>query len=60
MDVARAVPVGDQDSERMLGARPVARPVSARIVGLEEFLKAVGRLSFFRGREVLGGAIVAS
>lgn len=54
-----AVPAGDQDNERMLGARPVARPVSARIVGLEAFLKAVERLSFFIGREVFGGAIVA-
>lgn len=57
MEVAIAPPVGDQESERMLGARPVGRPVSARTAGLMP-LKVVGKRSFFRGREVFGGAMV--
>lgn len=57
IEVAMAAPVGDQESERMLGARPVGRPVSASTVGLMP-LKVEGKRSFFRGREVFGGAIV--
>ena len=57
MEVAMALPVGDQESERMLGARPVGRPVSARTMGLMP-LKVEGKRSFLRGREVFGGAIV--
>lgn len=50
-------PVGDHESERMLGARPDGRPVSARTVVLMP-LKVDGQRSFFRGREVFGGAMV--
>ena len=50
-------PVGDHESERMLGARPDGRPVSARTVVLMP-LKVDGKRSFFRGREVFGGAMV--
>ena len=50
-------PVGDHESERMLGARPDGRPVSARTVVLMP-LKVDGKMSFFRGREVFGGAMV--
>jgi hypothetical protein len=52
-----ALPVGDQESERMLGARPVGRPVSARTTGLMP-LNVEGKRSFFKGREVFGGAMV--
>ena len=55
--MAMALPVGDQESERMLGARPVGRPVSARTVGLMP-LNVEGKRSFFKGREVFGGAMV--
>lgn len=55
--MAMALPVGDQESERMLGARPVGRPVSARTTGLMP-LNVEGKRSFFRGREVFGGAMV--
>ena len=41
----------------MLGARPDGRPVSARTVVLMP-LKVDGKRSFFRGREVFGGAMV--
>lgn len=51
-------PVGDHESERMLGARPDGRPVSARTVVLMP-LKVDGKRSFFRGREVFGGAMIA-
>ena len=57
IEVAMALPVGDQESERMLGARPVGRPVSARTTGLMP-LNVEGNRSFFKGREVFGGAIV--
>ena len=55
--MAMALPVGDQESERMLGARPVGRPVSARTTGLMP-LNVEGKRSFFKGREVFGGAMV--
>jgi len=57
IEVAMALPVGDHDSERMLGARPVGRPVSARTVDLMP-LNVEGNRSFLRGREVFGGAMV--
>jgi hypothetical protein len=40
-----------------LGARPVGRPVSARTTGLMP-LNVEGKRSFFKGREVFGGAMV--
>lgn len=55
--MAMREPVGDHESERMLGARPDGRPVSARTVVLMP-LKVDGKRSFFRGREVFGGAMV--
>lgn len=55
--MAIALPDGDHESERMLGARPDGRPVSARTVVLMP-LKVVGKRSFLRGREVFGGAMV--
>lgn len=57
MEVAIALPVGDHESERMLGASPVGRPVSARTAVLMP-LKVEGKRSFLRGREVFGGAMV--
>lgn len=56
MHVAIALPVGDQAMERMLGARAVGRPVSAKMMGLIG-LKVEAKRSLRRGREVLGGAI---
>lgn len=55
--MAMRLPAGDHESERMLGARPDGRPVSARTVVLMP-LKVDGKMSFFRGREVFGGAMV--
>lgn len=51
--------MGDHDSERILGARPEGRPVSARTAVLMS-LKVVGKMSFFSGREVFGGAMVVA
>lgn len=54
MAVAICDPVGDHDSERMLGARLDGRPAdSEKSTGLRG-LKVGEKLSFLSGREVLG------
>lgn len=60
MAVAICDPVGDHDSERMLGARLDGRPAdSEKMTGLSG-LKVGAKLSFLSGREVLGAAAMGA